>query len=172
MSPVSLLYLSCPPDGVLDSAPSTAPHSSPYITVTQPSTLEAVGVEGEITELSELSLTALTAEAQVSSLINENIWPEGFLESEEKIKVLIDLTPFFPSNGKLADLEFLGECLKSLVFVLLELFETLLECITGIGGNSLELSPHTLSLDLVWDNTLDCRPLLETEFDTDTLRSS
>lgn len=164
MSPVSLLYLSCPPEGGLDSAPCTAPHSSPYITVTQPSTLEAVGVE--ITELS------LTAGAQVSSLINENIWPEGFLESEEKIKVLIDLTPFFPSNGKLADLEFLGECLKSLVFVLLELFETLLECITGIGGNSLELSPHTLSLDLVWDNTLDCRLLLETEFDTDTLSSS
>lgn len=166
MSPVSLLYLSCPPDGVLDSAPSTAPHSSPYITVTQPSTLEeAVGVEGEITEPS------LTAGAQVSSLMNENIWREGFLESEEKIKVLIDLTPFFPSNGKLADLEFLGECLKSLVFVLLELFETLLECITGIGGNSLELSPHTLSLDLVWDNTLDCRLLLETELDTDTSSS-
>lgn len=103
------------------------------------------------------------------SFINENIWLEGFLEFEEKIKVFIGLILFFFFNGKFVDLEFFGECLKFLVFVLLELFEIFLECIIGIRGNFLELLLYIFLLDLVWDNILDCRLLFEIEFDIDIL---
>lgn len=103
------------------------------------------------------------------SFINENIWLEGFLEFEEKIKVFIGLILFFFFNGKFVDLEFFGECLKFLVFVVLELFEIFLECIIGIGGNFLELLLYIFLLDLVWDNILDCRLLFEIEFDIDIL---